>query len=99
MRGSETDGEVALARWRDRLEGQQPKADRSQERRSSRARVDQPRTVAEAAEELGLSVHTVRAWVAARRIGHIRLGRAIRIPSAEIRRLIERNTVPALEER
>jgi hypothetical protein len=34
-----------------------------------------------------------------RRIAHIRLGRAIRIPAAEIRRIIEENTVPAVEER
>jgi excisionase family DNA binding protein len=49
--------------------------------------------------ELGLSIHTVRAWVTARRLAHIRLGRAIRIPAAEIRRIIEANTVPAIEER
>jgi excisionase family DNA binding protein len=55
--------------------------------------------VAEAAEELGLSVHTIRAWVATRRLAHLRLGRAIRIPAAEIRRIIEISTVPAVRER
>jgi excisionase family DNA binding protein len=55
--------------------------------------------VAEAAEELGLSVHTIRAWVATRRLAHLRLGRTIRIPAAEIRRIIEISTVPAVRER
>jgi excisionase family DNA binding protein len=54
--------------------------------------------VSEAAEELGLSVHTIRAWVACRRLAHLRLGRAIRIPAAEIRRVIEDSTVPAVRE-
>jgi excisionase family DNA binding protein len=99
MGGSETHDDVALARWRDRLEQQQPKAGHDEVRHPRRTPVEQPRTVAEAAVELGLSVHTVRAWIADRRIGHIRLGRAIRISSAEIRRIIEQNTVPALRER
>jgi excisionase family DNA binding protein len=53
-----------------------------------------PRTVQEAADELGLSVHTVRAWVARRRIAHIRLGRAVRISAAEITRILNDGTVP-----
>jgi excisionase family DNA binding protein len=53
-----------------------------------------PRTVREAADELGLSVHTVRAWVARRRIAHIRLGRAVRISAAEIERVLSDGTVP-----
>lgn len=54
--------------------------------------------MSEAAEELGLSIHTIRAWVASRRLAHLRLGRAIRIPAAEIRRVIEDSTVPAVRE-
>jgi excisionase family DNA binding protein len=61
-------------------------------------RLERPRTVDEAADELGLSVHTIRAWIASRRLGHLRLGRAIRIPAAEIRRVIEESTVPAVGE-
>jgi excisionase family DNA binding protein len=57
------------------------------------------RTVEQAAADLGLSVHTIRAWVARRKIGHVRLGRAVRIPVGEIERLIERGTVPPLPER
>ena len=55
----------------------------------------QPRTVEQAAEELNLSKATIRAWVAQRWLGHVRLGRAIRIPVAEIRRVLEAGYVPA----
>ena len=56
------------------------------------------RTVREAAEELGLSPATIRAWIRQRRIGYVRLGRAVRIPASEIRRLIEQGTVPPIRE-
>jgi excisionase family DNA binding protein len=45
-----------------------------------------------------LSVYTVRSWIASRRLAHLRLGRAIRIPAAEVRRVIEASTVPAERE-
>ena len=35
----------------------------------------QPRTVEQAAAELNLSRATIRAWIAQRRLGHVRLGR------------------------
>jgi excisionase family DNA binding protein len=57
------------------------------------------RTVREAAEELGLSPATIRAWLRQRRIGYVRLGRAVRIPASELRRVVERGTVPAIQER
>jgi excisionase family DNA binding protein len=63
-----------------------------------KAAITRPRTVQEAAEELGLSVHTIRAWIANRRLSHLRLGRSIRIPAAEIARVIEESTVPAVRE-
>ncbi len=53
-----------------------------------------PRTVDQAAEELNVSVHTIRAWVARRKLGYVRLGRAIRIPAAEIQRLLDSGSVP-----
>ena len=56
---------------------------------------EHPRTVREAAHELSLSIHTVRAWVAQRRIAHVRLGRAIRIPASEIRRVLQAGLRPA----
>ena len=54
-----------------------------------------PLRVAHAAEELGVSIHTIRAWIAQRRIAHVRLGRAIRVPRSEIARLLEVGFVPA----
>jgi excisionase family DNA binding protein len=56
------------------------------------------RTVEQAAAELCVSVHTIRAWIARRKIGCVRLGRAVRIPAREITRLIEQGMVPALDE-
>jgi excisionase family DNA binding protein len=46
-----------------------------------------PRTIRQAAAELNVSEFTIRAWVGQRRIAHVRLGRCIRIPAAELRRL------------
>lgn len=54
------------------------------------------KTIRETAEELGLSPATLRAWIRQRRISYVRLGRAVRVPASEIRRLIERGTVPAI---
>jgi excisionase family DNA binding protein len=52
--------------------------------------------VDEAAAALTLKPKTIRAWIASRRIGYVRIGgRAIRIPVAEINRLIEEGTIPA----
>ena len=98
MPGAETNSDVALERWRGRLKLQSERVP-GRPQREPRDPIERPRTVAEAATELGLSVHTIRAWVAARRLAHLRLGRAIRIPAAEIRRVIAKNTVPAVEER
>ena len=56
---------------------------------------NQPRTVEQAAAELNLSRATIRAWIAQRRLGHVRLGRAIRIPAEEVRRVLEAGYVPA----
>jgi excisionase family DNA binding protein len=53
-------------------------------------------TVGQAAQELGLSPATLRAWIWRRKIEHTRIGRAVRIPSAVVDRLVERGTVPTL---
>jgi excisionase family DNA binding protein len=50
-------------------------------------------TVAQAAEELALAQITLRTWLSQGRVGYCRLGRAIRIPSDEIERLIWAGTV------
>lgn len=53
-----------------------------------------PLTVVQSAEALNVSVHTIRAWIARRRIGHVKLGRAVRVPQAEIDRLLSHGEVP-----
>lgn len=87
--------ESALRKWQDHLRPATAKA--SLRETTAGQRLERPRTVNEASEELGLSVHTIRAWIAERRLAHLRLGRAIRIPAAEIRRVIEDSTVPAVQ--
>jgi excisionase family DNA binding protein len=54
-----------------------------------------PKTVPETARALGISRHTVRAWIAQRRIGYLKLGRSVRIPQAEIERILRESAVPA----
>lgn len=91
------DSEGALEHWQRRLPASSSTVAHSAAA-GAPAVSERPRTVSEAAEELGLSVHTIRAWVGSRRLAHLRLGRAIRIPAAEIRRVIEDSTVPAVQE-
>jgi excisionase family DNA binding protein len=56
--------------------------------------------VDEAAAELGLRPATIRAWLLRRKIGCVRLSaRCVRIPRAEVERLIRENTVTAREVR
>ncbi len=57
---------------------------------------EQLMTVEAASAALGLRPPTIRAWIARRKIGFVRLGRAVRIPESEVRRLIEAGFVPAL---
>ena len=51
-------------------------------------------TIAEAAAALGIKEATVRAWVSKRKITYVKLGRLVRIPSQEIKMLIERGECP-----
>ncbi len=53
--------------------------------------------IRQVADELGLSCACLRSWISQRRISYTRLGRAIRIPASEIRRLIEAGYVPSRE--
>jgi excisionase family DNA binding protein len=57
--------------------------------------MERPLTVKEAAEELNLSPATIRAWLLRRRLGCVRLGRAVRIPRSEIHRMLDEGAVPA----
>ncbi len=51
--------------------------------------------VPEAAAKLALSQKTVWQWIGERRIGVVRLGRAVRGPQSEIDRLMEEGSTPA----
>jgi excisionase family DNA binding protein len=53
-------------------------------------------TVEQAAERLNLKTVTVRAWIWRRRLEHVKLGRAVRIPEHALEQLLERGTVPAV---
>ncbi len=57
-----------------------------------------PRTVQQTAAALNVSVHTIRAWVARRKIEALYLGRAVRVPVSEINRLLTEGRVPAIRE-
>lgn len=53
----------------------------------------------QAAEQLGVSVKCLRSWIYRRAIPYIKVGRAVRISDETIQRIIDRGTMPALEER
>jgi excisionase family DNA binding protein len=53
-------------------------------------------TEREAATLLRVSIHTIRAWRYQRRLGYIKLGKAVRIPHREIARVLRHGNVPAL---
>ena len=56
-------------------------------------------TVAETAEVLNIKISTVRAWLLRRKLPRVNCGRAVRVPADAIAQFIERNTVPAKEDR
>ena len=58
--------------------------------------MDNLKTVREAAKLLTLSPYTVRLWIQHRKIEAVRLGRAVRIPLAAIKRIIEAGRTTAL---
>jgi excisionase family DNA binding protein len=53
--------------------------------------------VGKAAELLGLKEPTLRAWVRDRKIEVVRLGRRVKIPVYELRRLTEQGRSPRVE--
>ena len=57
-------------------------------------------SVQETAEQLGLKPATIRAWLLRRKnLPFVRCGRAVRIPAEAVADFIERNTIPAREQR
>jgi excisionase family DNA binding protein len=56
--------------------------------------VDRLNKVPEVAEKLGISEKTVWAWIGARRIAVHRVGRSVRVPESEIRRILDDGYTP-----
>jgi excisionase family DNA binding protein len=56
-------------------------------------------TLEQAAEQLGLKPVTLRMWASARKIARVKIGRTVRIPESEVKKIIERGLIPALPER
>jgi len=56
-------------------------------------------SVNEASEMLALKPATIRVWLSRRKLPRVNCGRAVRIPAGAVAEFIERNTVPAREER
>lgn len=54
--------------------------------------------VAEFADAVGLSPKTIRQWVWMRRVSYVRVGRAIRFRPETVEEILNRGTVPALEQ-
>ena len=53
----------------------------------------------QAAEELGITVNTIRAWIYRRKIAFVKIGRSVRVSEETVQRIIDRGSVPALEDR
>lgn len=47
--------------------------------------------LAEVADQLGISIWTVRRWAAQKRFRTVRLGRRVLVPESEVRELVARN--------
>lgn len=56
-------------------------------------------SIPEASEILGVKPATIRAWLAKRKLPRVNCGRAVRVPAEAVAQFIERNTIPAREER
>lgn len=55
------------------------------------------KSLPQAAEELGVTVSTLRSWIYRRKISYLKIGRCVRVSDETIRAVIEKGTVPALE--
>ena len=58
--------------------------------------MDENLKIKETAARLGRSEWTIRAWLRQKKLGYIRLGRAIRIPASEVARVIAAGWVKAV---
>ena len=51
--------------------------------------------VPEGAKELRVSKHTIRAWIYAKRIPHVRLGRRVLLRKEDLENFVNKNVVEA----
>ena len=56
-------------------------------------------TLPQAADQLGVTVKCLRSWIYRRAVDYVKIGRAVRISDETIQRIIDRGTMPALEDR
>lgn len=56
-------------------------------------------SIKEASDMLALKPATIRAWLLRRKLPRVNCGRAVRIPADAVAQFIERNTIPAKEDR
>lgn len=56
-------------------------------------------SVPEFADAVGLSPKTIRQWVWMRRVSYVRVGRSIRFKPETVAEILDRGTVPALDQR
>jgi excisionase family DNA binding protein len=56
-------------------------------------------SIKEASELLAVKPATIRAWLLRRKLPRVNCGRAVRIPAEAIAQFIERNTIPARQDR
>jgi excisionase family DNA binding protein len=54
--------------------------------------------VKEGAQELRVSIHTMRWWIYQRRLPHVKLGRRVLLKREDLENFIERNVVKAKKE-
>ena len=55
-------------------------------------------TVSETSQQLGVCESTIRKWIFSRKVGVCKIGRAVRIPSSTVSRLLQQGYRPAHDE-
>ena len=56
-------------------------------------------TVKQVSSVLNMKESTIRLWIAQRKLPRVNCGRSVRVPACAVAEFIERNTVPAKDQR